>query len=1775
MNRLINIDKTYKLFIASSMKNSCRKLVNGVIDKVNEKLKVVGIKIELIGYSETAIADHETNTQQLLNHLAATSDILVLLADNNVPIGKYTFGEYRAAHNQSLNDPNKRPGIKVFVLYDQDGENMSINYQADDDTLHDFQATLYEDSGRYPTYLLRSKFEPFFEDWLMAEVCYDISNSIKQSELSYEAHLHRIGQGGIRKSTNRYYRRDNLDGQIEKVFQVSPIVILEGNTYSGKTRAAFEFMKNCTEWNDCDFHIYDSRHSIKDLNRILNIDYSGSNRGDVFLIDDINDILSKQNDEDIDRNRPLWCKLNGYNEQKGFSLNDFGRARIIFTVSGKLSSSQKNALYKRIFNSPSALFFENLNRIIINFDIYDQHSFQKMVSAMVRDGVLKRANIRPGNFTIGSLFIRTEDIRQQVKEQQKTNRALLLALVGHFKYAAKSRFMGLVNEIKDLYQFVCRIENYEHTEKLEDGIEKLRQQGLVVTIIEENRIFIDKYILEVLNEVVIKGLQYGNKTSVYALNRVLIDYAMECQKTRGEERNLTAHRICFVAQMAYLLVDRNQPDDNEIIDLTNIVASRLLPSRYKKGRRNVIMIMELVDIASIPGRYPINFASSAIAHFKDFEEVDDLLNTCYNYYKHCNENAKEQATIAIELYKQAVYAMFSAGTRVMTMAEEQRIINRVLDDRENWIDPFGDKDLKDVFNLARLTRYRKKMTAQQIIELLPNATLKGLEMPDSDWPNSADTDKELAGNDDEFAGVVSSSKIDDEKDEEQNGLYEKIFLKQLDNTAINALRRIHNFEEFRAATASLRAMCDKSIHVKRAIERIFTREFYRMAPEMVKNMNFSDRNEFFIFISRIDDKHGVLGNVTVQEEHVEHYRASRIHLLNELLVYLDESAALEGYETMIDNGLYDMMTLSYLLKNEFLNFEQLVRLVGKDNGQTNFITLNQLMGKAETLSDANVCMRLMGINDCDPCKIRDENALIKYLQIRNIDTRRCIQIIKGRRQLYQDVFSDAVITTILDKFNIKQLEDIFFQSDENVAQGYYWEHYGFLDEEIERMRENAVHLNKLFFRANTCGRETAKLIQRKFEEICQSNELRPLITDPECNGNNGILSVYMKNRFLFPCYEVVRDFYDKLPEEYKPRKVDHHIFSVFLWNIIDAYKKDKYDRSTAIRLFNDELIRAYEEFAKQYTSDNVISMMANLYHYRPLLTNEDCFDKPEEYVYENHKLEISYIEYLDYLTKENTAFVDGTFIFNTLTMMHKGINNEVYDKLSKLASLNHVGVKYDTIFKVNKDGAGPILSREVQQRLFKINTNSGTFNIDKNLVYNVSYIKVLWFLLYNGLISFENAETYRINNNIPITETYLNMALKSMENSALKEWKRAQHDNGVLQQEYNHMIDYMNEMLSEASYIHKSVQMCLSLIAIAPDEESLNQIFSDDSFIALENRTEVIAARMKKILALRHKSAKAGLTLSEFKKMILTNCSGVNIWIINIYLNVFVKINKYELTYEDKNVVEAPFLRCWPRLRETRKIDVFELLDLDGKEQADIINQMALQEDEWLFDANVQTFSYFAQSTPDLISTMDTLFNGDFTYDDSGKKNCLKDALKNYAFTYNLYKLNQKYATQNEIERIAQILSRKNNSNIFEEICDEYILRSSFKKRTREWSTMNTLWIDLLFCQNFKRSVAYYICQSEEKMVLSKNCKYSKFSSLNSEDSIRINILQEAFCLDYFDDKLKSRIVNCYRMMNCAAEESGDKTVYTKDAALIKLIFSLQDDRISEEKYSGSSEMQP
>lgn len=1747
------------------MSHELRSDVENIINEVNKKLKKIDFRYNLVAYGQDPIADHLENTQEELNHQAAISDILIVLSSTDRPIGQYTFGEYKACHIQSDNTPNKRPYIKVFTTYKQKTEPKRISYIAEDGSQQDFEQKLHSDSERYVQFLLESDFLSFFEDWLILVAYTRIENSLTQKELSYRNHLVNIGQYGVRQYDNKYFRREELDGKIERILKTSPIIILEGNTYSGKTRAAFEFMKNCKAWERCDFYIYDNRFKAEELSEIKDLDYSGRNRGDVFFFDDINNYFD---DEKINHKKSIWAKLCGYNKNQGFTLDDFGRTRIIFTVSGKLSEQDKIKLYYGIFNitETNAAFESAIKEIIVNFDIYNKQSFLHMAHAMVREGVLNRSCIRPGNYTIGSLFYDTENIKLKTKNQYKKNKSLILTLVGHFKYASATWFTGNIVEIKKLYEF---INNKEDKERFENGIERLRSKGLIVTIEEENKIFIDKYILEIFNNYInnkyndpnIQKASYKNYEGSNALNCLLIDYAKECQNSPIKERNLTSQPICYVTQMAYLLIDRNTLEYDEIQNLIEIVVSALLSNiRQRHQKKEADTIIKLVEIISEnPERHALSFASFAIVRYGPFESIVYMLKFL-NYY--CTRQETLNKDKAITLYKESVYAMLSSENRTLCMTEEKQVLTLIMDSNSQWIDPFCEDDLKDVFYLSHFTTH-VDMSAQKIIDLLLAVE------PDDFLPsNYADdiTNQDDYNDDDFEAGFQLMS---DEKNEQSSIYYEKVFLYQLNKVAIKSIYHINSYNDLINTITRLQNACAQSEHLKIVLGRYFLNNFYITVPKIIKKINYQDRGPLFNYVLDIDDAKGLIENVPVKNEYIGRLRTSHIHSLNALLEHLDENDALQGYQAMVAKSLCDEFTLSCLLKNKDLNFEQALRLFNENSnkGQFNFITLNQLMEKAETLSDANTCMYLMGIKDCNPCKIRDENALASYLKINQINSHNCIRIIQGRRQLYQDRFSEKLINVILRKLNITQLIDIFFPLDKNKAPDYYFKKYGFFNEEVQDMRKNAILLNILFYKANIGNNKISKRLKEKFEQIIDDKELHFLITDPDYNGNNGIISVYMKNKNLFSDYRSVRNFYNNLPKECTPTKVDHNIYSVFMWYIINDYRHKIYNRTEAIKSLNKELKEAYEKFAGLYTKNEVANIMAKLYSYRPQLTDENSFDQKEEYIYEDKILEISYKDYLDYLIQNNPAYVDSSFLYHSLSKMRTRVDNDVYNKLSALASINHIGVKYDTIFKCDKETHTPSLSPVIQQKLFHINnssdlvkTDTELVKIDTNLVSNVSYIKVLWFLLNNERIldknhlTLESIENFRKEKNIPITETYLNIVLMHIKNNTLIEYKKyikSDEDNHILKEGYEQMIKYIKETLtSENSYIHRSIQMCQSLIAVAWDENSLNQIFQEHGFLEFQNKTEVIASCMNKILNLRYKKCDASECISEFRRMILTNCLNVNIGVINIYLSTFVRVYKGELFSYNKNELGlAPFQRCWKYLSQERKIDLFELLNLEHDEKEDIKKQMELKEDRWIMDANVQTFSYFAIYSAKTVGRMHELFSGNFTYDNAGKKNCLIDTLKNYAYSYDKFKSKQQESVLiQELNLIKDILLREDNYKIFTSICDGYILTSSYKIESMQFNTINTFWKDMLSYPQLQNALLQYICEQETDYEF---CKYNKLVSLNPSDSERIDLLRNIFRIYSFEDELQKKIKDYYN--ECIEKNK-------LNAELFRIIFSLDEE---------------
>lgn len=1751
------------------MKSKVRPKIEGVINDVNNTLDTlqIGVKFSVLAYGQTSIADQGKDTQVIINKYIAESDILILVTDNGKKIGNATMEEYKVAHEQSKKSGNNLPHIKAFALLNKNGEDINILYEKEDGTEEQFETRLYNDSGRYMQCIEATAFKETLKNWLLVVAQSELNRCLTQKELDYGCHIGKIGQDWIRENNDKYYRRDKLDGEIETILETSPIVILEGNTYSGKTRAAFELMRRNENWKDYDFHIYGGGYdSIEDLNR-LHLNVIGGK--DVYLFDDINAII--KDPDKINRRASLWAKLNGYNINNGntgFSLSDFGNTRIIITVAGSLSPKERYNLYCSIFNTRGYAFKEALKEIIVNFDIYDCASFHQLVDAMKRDGIINKGNLRSGNnYTIGSLFTKDEEVKDQIRDEYEANASLLTALVGHFKYASKTRFAGLLNEIQELYDYIIE-SNRTRTqyEYLTDGIERLRQKGIVVNgSNNEERVHIDEYILNLISDVIVeKG------TSNLELNRILVEYATECEKKRGNNSSLDEYHICYIAQMGYLLVQHNSLPDEELIHLAGLVKSNLLNTKFdsisltgNSDKREIgAFAVKMIEIAKQQDDYAIRFASSVVASINDFDLAFLLIEAYYKYYE------SKGVEVALKLHKESAYTMFSASKRSMTMAQERKVLSLILDENEGWKAPFSEEDLKDIFYLERITPFLTKKSAKEIIELLPTATIDGCDI--------ANFDKEYAdyNSNSQNSNVSNSDKNDDfgfdelptsstQEDYDERNRYEKIYLNQVREATIAALKRVNSFEEFEEVIGTINNMRNEeskeySVHIKRAVNSAFAYPFYKTVPEIAERLQFNDRAKLFDFIFNIDESN-------ISENAITH-KSKRIACLNKLLKYLDENKALSGYKKMINENLYDSHSLSMLSNNSELGFESLFEL--NNDEHSNFITLNQLLGKAETLSDAHACLRLMGIKDGDPCKLKDENALIKYLKIKRVDSRRCIEIIKGQNK---DLFSDNILTALLSKLDIDILIDIFFPNDENSKPNYYKDKYGLSDKNIENARKNAILLNKLIYRLNGEKVDYSNSIEQKYQEIINSDELKHLITDSNSDKDNSILSVYMKNLTLYKNYDEVKKFYTDLLEKFPKIRTSENIYSVFIWHIVEGYKNESYNKEEAIELMNAELKSAYNDFANNYPKRDVIKMMAKLYHYRPLLI--DNFEAKEKFAYENQELELNYKGYLEHLKKNNKDYVDGTFIYNSLSIMKESIDEDIYKLLGEIAKANRMGVQYDTIFKNRNDKTR--LSAEVQKRLLSFDNDNNELHIDSNFIYNASQIKILWLLLKNGHIDIDSAEDYRKKAGLPITQTYLNMVFKFREQKIRNDNKRARYRIEIQEEGFNSLVSFLNEHITDDStHLHRSIEMCISLIGVAPNENTLNSIFEDCGFGDFEYKTEVITARMNKILNLRnYKNIKedenrnqktAFKTLNKFREVIINNCDKINIYTVNTYLRVYIMALKKELfdpTIKNEDIDYRDLEYSWRLLKDERKIDMFELLNVDDYEESTIAKRLGLGADEdWLIDANVQTFSYFAKYDQQLISTMDKAFDGNFCYD--GEKSCLKDAIKNYSYFYNNKENNY---PKEEAYKIAEILSRKENEKVLNEICDEYIIKSE-KKSSDLWKSIDFLWQDLLECSDFKKKAILYICRLAKEMPHHKGRHTPNFAKLDINDNNRICTLKECFSSNDLDSYTLEAIDSCLKEINDAVNNQDEQIRANAEKALniFKSIFhSVRNQQVS------------
>jgi hypothetical protein len=155
------------------MKNELRGKLDLIEREVNRTLESRGLDVQcrVVAYSHRPSVDYEHNTQEIINNIAARSDIFLLIANNGDIVGKYTMQELDTAESQYKN--RGAPYIKAFIAKKGDEESVSVSYRDMDDVVHnDFEAYVDRKSGRYVECVLESNLASFVQDWLVINIEY-------------------------------------------------------------------------------------------------------------------------------------------------------------------------------------------------------------------------------------------------------------------------------------------------------------------------------------------------------------------------------------------------------------------------------------------------------------------------------------------------------------------------------------------------------------------------------------------------------------------------------------------------------------------------------------------------------------------------------------------------------------------------------------------------------------------------------------------------------------------------------------------------------------------------------------------------------------------------------------------------------------------------------------------------------------------------------------------------------------------------------------------------------------------------------------------------------------------------------------------------------------------------------------------------------------------------------------------------------------------------------------------------------------------------------------------------------------------------------------------------------------------------------------------------------------------------------------------------------------------------------------------------------------------
>ncbi len=1575
-----------KIFVASSMKHPMRNKIANYVNDVNLYNNNTKIHYKLSIFPK--LENHEligvSSTQDIINDDITTSDIIVLLVENGMTLGEISFEELMVAHNA------KKP-IICYVTKKHE-ESKSTTYCLKDGDKADIEDVMNSLGHRYVFFVSEEKddntvniddnqdgkcditFKQHFTNYLR-----DSSLGLKrfrQEELSYEDYVRSHGQQ-YRTANNKYYSR-YFDKEIESILYhedgyskklKSSLLILEGQSYSGKTRSAFNLMTTNNEWKDHNFYCING-NEIDSLDRINSIN-TNTRLKTVVLIDDINEAIRKWDGTQTDgsflntlRNLtdvPKWNNL-----------------IVIITVSGKANATEINITYHKLFGE---IHSNLLNGTRVNFNQgLTKQEFKKLVSELRQEGLITSPHIYPGNYTIGSLFINQQELQDKLSNAKKDGGNIMLHTIKAYRLYNNSTIS--YNFLNSLYNSIFdeqRLQNYKLYKSFDNHLDSLRKNGLIYIEYDQNNaisnIDVDDIVLENFDFVGNSDNNDKQTLRCYAISD-LINFAKKHDIKTGDKSS----DMDNIFSMGHKLLSYNTLVS---IEISNLIVSVCTEFGLETNNASILNLKK-------------KCATQQLQH------LDRFCATAYAnlIFKQWNSFEKFKPSLHIDdrFFKNTLIALLHEKFK-LSKFQEQDVLNKIFPDN-NCI--FTEDDLKNIFTLKRLSPFLIKKglcNTEKILEFAENATIDNGQ---SDSDNDSDSDNYY----DPFA--ISTTNDD------------TFLLSQIGKVICELFQTINSFDNFNDLIVLIKGYTSDSTIYKATNSPIFSHAlYYLIKDKIIKQVPFPDRYSLFSFVLASNPNNILESGCPNNSDDIFIKRIA----LNDILKYLDEANAIEAFNQMYSQDLTDRYTLPCLMNNRFLGFEQLFGLVQKLKGtqMVHFITLNQLLIKAETKTDAISCLKLMGIRDSDPRKLKDESALGTYIGKKYVTVTEAIALINSYRDSHPGVIlRQETIGKIIGKNDFKpnELYNILFSDSNSNTQ------LKLTTDEINAVKRNRYCYNFLLKKINHAYKnndgnnitlKASEIYTKITEQLTCNNLINELLYSEDTSS---ILSEYLKSDDVFPDYNSVNEFIENLPESVK---FTEYIYSSLLYRI----NHSNIDNSEKIRLVNQHLITAYNDFAQRHCDEEVIKKMSKIYATRIELVNSDDFDKEIEYPFESELKKIKFVDYLNLLVTQEPGYANGTFIYNALKAMKKSYNNNIYSKLYEIVTKTRDGIFINTLNDTN-------IHKDIIDSLFRIENE--TLFFDKLMFVNFSPIKMLWWLLNNGKIDIIISEKYRKEHNLTITQTYLNILFKQLA----KEAKTVNDKDNY----WNNIKEYFN-LINDNIYF--SIQMAVAILEIANNFGDIYwveawDILNKHNFTA--SHPEIIDIQIKHLYPNDIKQPdNVFFRWKDITQILQNNKDIVNITNINSclnFLNIVISSNNLQIIkngYRSKDPkynshqTNAGNIRfdVWKRLSNDYSINIDELAN------SSLESMTSFNKNGRMIDADIRTFIYFTHKGSDCLNIIYNKFNSNFDYDNN--KNCLEDFLKNLSRSINNQKNNFK---KDDIKPLLIKILKEQDSTILRNLSDNY-----------------------------------------------------------------------------------------------------------------------------------------